>query len=387
MAILFISLKNPFDPTFPVGGAETSMKQIATGLANRGHRVYYVTHRASKGSRRMAESADVKLISYRGPTGWHKPRKRITLAILICQLSLIILSRKIRAFYCYYEVFGVAPASWVGKLWPRIFITVRIAGLSWRDVFNRSQWHRRIYKSTLERADQLNYIHPDLQRLTEVECETVGIDIRRARVLVGDIGIPLQAIKKTRPINGQRQDSFLAVAPSRFSPPKRQDLIVKALALLPKDLNITVHFVGTGKLEAGVKALAQKLLPVDRYHFLGFVTQKELWNEIQNADLVLLATDYEGLSKVTLETMALGTAVVTSNVTPFDSYIDHGKTGFLVENSAQGWALMLEYLLTNPAVLRTVVTPAQDFVSQHYSSTQNLDLYQANLFAPTPKGN
>lgn len=387
MAILFLSLKNPFDPTFPVGGAETSMKQIATGLANRGHRVYYVTHRASKESRRMAESADVKLISYRGPTGWHKPRKRIALAILVCQLSLIILSRKIRAFYCYYEVFGVAPASWVGKLWPRIFITVRIAGLSWREVLKRSQWHRKIYKSTLERADQLNYILPDLQRVTEVECETVGIDIRRARVLVGDIGIPLRAIKKTGPTNVRKPGHFLAVAPSRFSPPKRQDLIVQALALVPKDLDLTVHFVGTGKLEAAMKALAKRLLPVGRYQFFGFLPQKELWNEIKNADLVLLASDNEGLSKVTLETMALGTAVVASNVIPFDRYIDHGKTGFLVENSAQGWANMLEYLLTNSAALRTVVTPAQDFVSQHYSSTQNLDLYQANLFAPTPKGN
>lgn len=386
MEILFISLKNPFDPTFPVGGAETSMKQIATGLATRGHRVYYVTHRASKESRRMAESADVKLISYRGPTGWHKPRKRITLAILVCQLSLIILSRKIRAFYCYYEVFGVAPASWVGKLWPRVFITVRIAGLSWREVLKRSQWHRRIYKSTLERADQLNYIHPDLQRVTELECEAVGIDIHRARVLVGDIGIPLQAIKKTGPTNGRRPDHFLAVAPSRFSPPKRQDLIVKALALLPKDLNITVHFVGTGKLEAGVRALAQKLLPVDRYHFLGFLTQKELWNEIQNADLVLLATDYEGLSKVTLETMALGTAVVTSNVIPFDRYIEHGKTGFLVENTGQAWALMLGDLLRNPATFRAVISPARDFVVENYSSAQNLALYEKNLFAPISPG-
>lgn len=175
----------------------------------------------------------------------------------------------------------------------------------------------------------------------------------------------------------------MAVAPSRFSPPKRQDLIVKAPALLPKDLNITVHFVGTGKLEAGVRALAQKLLPVDRYHFLGFLTQKELWNEIQNADLVLLATDYEGLSKVTLETMALGTAVVTSNVIPFDRYIEHGKTGFFVENTGQAWALTLEDLLRNPAAFRAVTSPARDFVVEHYSSAQNLALYEKNLFPPT----
>ena len=226
MAILFISLKNPFDPEFPVGGAETSMKLIASGLAGRGHHVVYVTRRASKESQQAASNLGVQLISYAGPVGWHRKRTRIALSFLVLQLLAVIVIRRVKSVYCYYEVFSMAPLRWVGKVLPKLFITMRIAGLSWREVQRRSAWHKKIYKAFFERVNQVNYIHADLQAVTEGECLESGINLHQAQLFVGDIGIPVDRLKEIVEKNQKSYERFIAIVPTRFSAPKRQELII-----------------------------------------------------------------------------------------------------------------------------------------------------------------
>ena len=355
------------------------MKLIATGLAGRGHRVFYVTHRASRESRKGAKNLGVELISYPGPIGWHRHRMRMALPFLVLQLLATIVSRRVSSVYCYYEVFSVAPLMWIGKILPKLFITMRIAGLSWREVRRRSAWHEKIYKDVFERVDQVNYIHPDLQQVTDQECDQAGINLRLARVFVGDIGIPIDTLKKIGLRRPSNHDHFTAIVPTRFSPPKRQELIVHALTLVPPNFKVTVQFAGEGKLKTVIEKMAKDLLPTDRYEFLGFVSQERLWEHIGAADLVMLPTDYEGLSKVTLESMAIGTPVMASQVIPFDAYITPDKTGFLVENTAEAWADALTHVLDNRQKLGTVIEPAQRFVTGNYSSAKNLALYEKKL--------
>lgn len=358
------------------------MKLIATGLAGRGHRVFYVTHRASRGSQKGARNFGVELISYRGPIGWHRHRMRLALSFLVLQLLATIVSRRVSSVYCFYEVFSVAPLMWIGKILPKLFITMRIAGLSWREVRRRSPWHQKIYEAVFERVDQVNYIHPDLKPVTEAKCRQWGISLRRARVFIGDIGIPVHELKKIAHKEQLNNVRFTAVVPTRFSAPKRQELIVQALALIPAGFEVTVQFVGEGKLKTVIEKMARDLLPPDRYEFLGFVSQERLWELIGAADLVMLPTDYEGLSKVTLESMAIGTPVMASKVLPLDNYVTSYETGFLVENTPEAWADALTEVLSSPKKLAAIMEPAQQFVTNNYSSAKNLALYENKLIQP-----
>ena len=379
MALLFISLMNPFDSNCPVGGAETSMKLIASGLAEMGHRVFFVTHRPSKQSRKKAKSLGVQLISFPLPFAMHRNLIRVTMFIFAIQLFTITVSRKITSVYCYYEVFSVASLKTVGKLLPKLFITMRIAGLSWRDFRRTSRWHEKIYKTVFQRLDQVNYIHADLKEATEKECLQAGISLRRARVFVGDIGTPVSELGNFREKKSLRHGHFTAIVPTRFSGAKRQDLIVEALKLLPADLDITIQFAGAGIRKSSVERMANDCLPKHRYKFLGFLSQQELWARIGAANLVILPTDYEGLSKVTLESMAIGTPVMASNVIPLNNYITSNKTGFLVENTPKAWADALNEVFRSPEKLTKVIEPAQQFVTEKYSSAKNLALYEQKI--------
>ena len=379
MTILFVSLKNPFDSVVPVGGAETSIKQIACGFAAEGHTVYYLTTRASAGSREVAKELGITLVSYSGPASWRQPLQKIMLLHLVVRISLLIISRRIESIYCYYEVFAVGLIHWVGKIFPRVFITMRIAGQSWMEFRRLSPWHDRIYRATFQRVNQFNYIHAGLVPLTTLECLDAEIAIEKAQTFVGDIGVPVSTMKEIGRSESPTSNGFTVLVPARFSRPKRQDLVIEALSLLPKDLPFTVQFAGEGALEAKMVKLAKKILSPKQYVFLGFVPQEELWRRIGAADLVLIPTDREGLSKTTLESMALGTPVMASNVVPLDQYIQPNQTGFLVENTPEAWALELERVAASRERRDIVRKQALEFVSTNYSLDLNMPRYQRKL--------
>lgn len=380
MVLLFLTLKNPFEPDGPFGGAESSIKQIAIGLANKGHRAVYVTHRATKQSRVVARSQGVKLLSvpfYLGNKGW----KRKLFTIFFCTaLWLIAIQKRVQSLYCYYETFGMVSVRFLGSFCPKVTLTVRIAGLSWVHVQERSEWHRLLFKEGFERAHQLNYIHPALKPVTERVFQERNIDTRKANSFSGDIGIPASELEKFRLHLCAKREHFSIVVPTRFSRPKRQDLIVRALATLPEYFKWRVVFVGEGKEKSEIEEMSHRLLPSGKFSFVGFLAQDELWALIARSDAVILPSDYEGLSKVTLESMTIGTPVLVSDVIPFNQYVVDGVNGFLVENTVKAWAKAIaEIVLQDANRLKAVSERARLWVLNSYALEQNLDLFERHL--------
>lgn len=270
----------------------------------------------------------------------------------------------------------------LGKWRPSMKVVLRIAGLSWKDAVSQPGWRRRVFRGAFKRADSLNYIHEDLIPLTVAIGHKVGIDVRDKTFFIGDIGIPVGELRGKKP--QQREHSapkaFVVLVPSRFSSyQKRQDLIIEAVKLIPPEILIEVRFVGDGVEQEAMKQLAKKLLNPNRYSFLGFLPQTELWDEMCHADVVALATEYEGLGKTVLEAMAIGTPSVVSDVPTLNGYIKDGRNGFLVQNHPEAWADVLREIIANPGELAKVAHSAQQFVIAHYSPSSNIAIFADNL--------
>lgn len=114
-------------------------------------------------------------------------------------------------------------------------------------------------------------------------------------------------------------------------------------------------------------------------HLLCNLTDIEIGILQQAADVVIQKSIREGFGLTVAEAMWKGRPVVAGNVGGIPLQIDHGKTGFLADNT-QEYVNFVFYLLRHPEVACEVGHQAREYVRQHLLITRNLADY-LRLFA------
>jgi trehalose synthase len=114
-------------------------------------------------------------------------------------------------------------------------------------------------------------------------------------------------------------------------------------------------------------------------HLLCNLTDIEIGVLQQAADIVIQKSIKEGFGLTVAEAMWKGRPVVAGNVGGIPLQIDHGKTGFLADNT-QEYINFVFYLLRHPEVACEVGHQAREYVRQHLLITRNLADY-LRLFA------
>ncbi|HWI37355.1 MAG TPA: glycosyltransferase family 4 protein, partial [Burkholderiales bacterium] len=149
--------------------------------------------------------------------------------------------------------------------------------------------------------------------------------------------------------------TILSVA--RLVEKKGTDVLIDALARLPKDLHWRFVHVGGGPLKQRLQRQAARLGIADRITWLGARPHDEVLEQYRNADLFALACrvardgDRDGLPNVLAEAQSQGLACVATRV----SAIPELLTDVLVqENDAAALAGALEALIRDPARRRAL---------------------------------
>jgi teichuronic acid biosynthesis glycosyltransferase TuaC len=140
-------------------------------------------------------------------------------------------------------------------------------------------------------------------------------------------------------------DGCLAVSVGNLVPLKGHDLAIQACTLIP---GLHLAIVGSGELEAPLKSLARNL-GADRVHFVPEVEQERLRSFYSAADLLVLASEREGMPNVVLEALACGTPVVATTVGGVPEVIDSSAAGRLaLERTPEALAHEIVTLLGEP---------------------------------------
>lgn len=120
-------------------------------------------------------------------------------------------------------------------------------------------------------------------------------------------------------------DVPVIAAAGRFHPNKGFDVLLDALALVPKP---HLWLAGSGPLDAALKAQAGRLGIADRVHFLGW--RQDAISLIAAADVLVCSSRLEPLGNVVLEAWAQGTPVVATTSAGPAALIEDGRSGLLV---------------------------------------------------------
>lgn len=152
---------------------------------------------------------------------------------------------------------------------------------------------------------------------------------------------------KNKPIKNKQPDYILCVG--RLAEVKAFHHAIDAFSLLiDKYPSLRLKFVGQGPLEPYLKEQTKKLGLQDRVDFEGF--QADVIPFYRNASLTLLTSNYEGFPNVLIESIVLGTPVVSFDCPSGPREIlDYGKYGKLVVPSdVSALALAIDQVIANP---------------------------------------
>ena len=164
------------------------------------------------------------------------------------------------------------------------------------------------------------------------------------------------------PLPEQHRQHGLAVYTGRLTMQKNVQMLIDACSYI-EEASLVV--VGSGPLEAELRGLARggKVL------FRGAVPNYELPALLNQAQVFVLPSHYEGTPKALLEAMACGVAVVGTDVPGIREVIEDGVNGLLCEPKADALSAAIRQLLGDPHLRKRLGREARRFVVENYSQS------------------
>jgi glycosyltransferase involved in cell wall biosynthesis len=375
--LLFASIANPFGAR-AVGGAETSMRLLAEKMAARGHHVVYLTRDGTDRERDTAARAGVTLRTFSNRF-LQRGIPRLGGISATVALARAVRQHRIELIYAFYELPLLEAALRVPRWFGRPRIVMRMAGLKWHLESKTDPRRKRRFERVFRRVDSINFIEPTLIDVVKTNMDDLGMAVEFRHVFVQDVG-SCAPVDRSLPYESLPRTPFRLLMAARFSEyQKRQDLIVRALALLPAHLDIRVSMIGNGRRLQEIVTLAEELGVAGRVRFSRFRDQAELWAEMEQTHLLCHATEFEGLAKVVVESMAKGLPVLVSDVPALNGYIRDGETGFLVRNTPEAWAERLAELAGDRDLLCRVSLAGQSHAARNWDADLHAGHYESRF--------
>ncbi len=255
-----------------------------------------------------------------------------------------------------------------------------LCGLPWsasahaKDVWTTPEWEKRekladcewLVTCTAANHQHLSSLAPE----GRVQLVYHGLDAQR---------FPSLSLKRPARDGSRADDPVMILSVARLVEKKGTDLLLEALACLPKDLHWRYVHVGGGPLRGKLESRARALGIEERVSWRGALTQDEVLREYEKADLFALACrvahdgDRDGLPNVLAEAQSQGLACVATRVSAIPELVRDELTGVLVgENDVGALAAALQALIADPARRRALGAAGQARVAAHFGFEDNV---------------
>jgi glycosyltransferase involved in cell wall biosynthesis len=200
-----------------------------------------------------------------------------------------------------------------------------------------------------------------------------GVDPKRIQVIYNGVSIGDVGTRET--IRGMLHfEGELILSVGRLAPWKGFDVLIKVFARLRKKRKALKLFIaGSGPDLARLETVAERERVAEHVIFAGAVDHGALMRYIRAADVFVLNTSYEGFSHLLIETMAVGTPIVTTHVGGNPEAITNNQNGFLVApNDMMALESRITRLLDDHVLTERIVSAARTKVAE-FTDERTLD--------------
>lgn len=194
-----------------------------------------------------------------------------------------------------------------------------------------------------------------------------GVDPSKITVVYNAVELPANEPPDRRP-----DAPFTLITVCRLTPWKGVEALIRYTAARP---GVHLRVVGDGPLRGALEALTQSTGAAGRVHFYGNVDKVQVYKALQESDLFVLNSTYEGLPHVVLEAMACRIPVLCNDIGGCSEVVRHGETGILLPSGAPSGALesAIDALVANPIQRRQVVANAYQALLMSFTTKKMFD--------------
>lgn len=171
------------------------------------------------------------------------------------------------------------------------------------------------------------------------------------------------------------KDIFNIVSVGRLTEAKGFDMAIDALKIL-KERKVPVHWwiVGDGELRESLEKQVRNNGVEQYITFLG--SKSNPYPYMNNADLIVQTSRWEGKSVVLDEAKILGKPILATAYATVKDQVINGKEGVIVEMNAEAIALGIDHLLKDKSTLNNI----QEYLMSHDYGNQNEIIKYYELF-------
>ncbi len=387
MNLLFYSNRSPYKTTSQ-GGAETSLRLIASKFAELNHRVIYVARDEQTPLKKVSQINGVTVIHIKevgfpfAKSGIGKKiKERFNEYLTFLLMPSILRKNKIEIVHTYYLL---RPCLWFLKFKRQknfdFKLVVRMAGMHWEKSIKLKPSLKRQYQQIFYQADSLNFISSGLYDMFLKSTSLLDLS-QGSKYFIKDIGVEPSISEGEKWKLNQRPIFKILMATRMAKLAKRHDLLIKALSELDASIAWELTLVGEGEKKEEIEELILDLNLQKRIQIFPFMKQEKLKKIMLDSDLLCLATDYEGLSKIIIESMSVGLPVLASDVVPLNQYIIDGDNGYLAINTVMGWKEKFIQIIKNKEQSENVSSQAIKFIRNNYNPNKNILMYEKEFLS------
>ena len=175
-------------------------------------------------------------------------------------------------------------------------------------------------------------------------------------------------------IKAHKPDTINFVAVGRIAKIKNHKLLIDGFNLLADKRNVNLTIVGDGPEFANIKSQVDSLGLNGSVKLLGF--RNDIEDILNEMDVFVVTSDYEGISIAILEAMSLSMPVIATNVGGIPETVIDQKTGYLIERNATSLAKALELLSSDKEKVKEMGRIAYQHFNSHFLQKNVISQYK-----------
>ncbi|WP_075186308.1 glycosyltransferase family 4 protein [Teredinibacter haidensis] len=170
------------------------------------------------------------------------------------------------------------------------------------------------------------------------------------------------------------KDEIVVISVGRLVNLKRFDLLIKAAEIVNTTSNITFYIAGDGPLRSELELQISNSKLKGKVILLGERT--DVINLLNAADIFVLASDTEGMSRSILEAMASALPIIATDVGGNSDLVEPTKNGLLIPpNSSSALATALNEIMDDSALRIKMGEASRNKVNRSFGKESFLNSY------------
>lgn len=194
-----------------------------------------------------------------------------------------------------------------------------------------------------------------------------GVDLERLdRVAVQSTGGPLAG-------------KFVVTTAGRLVGIKQYELLVEACAILVRRGHdrLRLSIIGDGPERQRLERRVDRLGLAGHVTFAGLIGRDDVYRHVCRSDLFVMPSRSEGFCNAVVEAMAMGVAVVVSDIPVFREVVEVGCGRHFTAGSAADLAASIEWFMLNPDDLRMCGDRARESARARFSLSKCVASHRA----------